>query len=96
MVLLTIAGLLVLFTTLYWVYYEFITEKVISNSHWHFRQFVYMNFMRELCIIILTFCLVLSIISIKWGNNKKNVIPFFIALLVEVLLITQLQIYQGP
>ena len=49
-VLLSLTGMIVILTTIYWIYYQFITGKVISNSHWHFREFLFWNYIRELSI----------------------------------------------
>jgi cytochrome c biogenesis factor len=95
-VLLSLTGMIVILTTIYWIYYQFITGKVISNSHWHFREFLFWNYIRELSILGVVLCSIIALISVKWGNNKKMILPFIIALIIEIVLINQLQIYQGP
>jgi cytochrome c biogenesis factor len=95
-ILVSITGLILLLTTLYWIYYLFITDKVITASHGYFRQFIFGNFIREICILVIFLGFIISCVSLKWGNNKKVIFLYFIALLLELVLIDQLQIYQGP
>jgi di/tricarboxylate transporter len=96
LVLAILTCLVIILTASYWIYCEFISEKFISNSYDQLRKFIYYNGIREIFILIVFLCTILSFISMRWGKNKKIIFLFLIALIVEILMINQLQIYKGP
>ena len=85
-----------LITFIYWVYFEFIVEKVISSSHFKFRQFIFWNYIREIVVLFIILGVLYStFIAVKYKKYTLLLISIGI-LIIEILLFNQLQIYKGP
>lgn len=95
-ILFSIVGLIFILTATYWIYYEFISGRVISISHSHLRQFIFWYGLREISFLTILICSILSLISLKWGNNKKTLFMSIIVLILEFILLNQLQISNSP
>lgn len=96
LILLILSFFVVLCTLLYWLYYEFGSEKVIHQWEGNFRQFVFWYMIREIVILGLIIGLIYSIISAYWGNDKRLILFFALTLAIQIILTNALQISSGP
>ena len=89
-------AIILLSTSIYWIYYKFIDRQIISTWHSELREFIFWKAIREIVVLTILLGILFSLILVLKNKNFRLLFISVVVLIFQILLFSQLNIYKGP
>jgi hypothetical protein len=83
-------------TLIYWIYFEYVTQRLITPIHFKFRWFIFENYVREIILLSLSLGILYALFRALMNRKYRLLLITTVVLVLEIVLFSQLHISKGP